>query len=521
MKLKSHIYRIAALLIIVLLLIMTQVVLIAVYFQATLFDFVVSDWPIFNDEIHYWHEILTFSAAGFKGGYYVLEEITPKATFSHFGPHGPMFPLIYGLPSRLWGWYPYSSVLYNLLVITLALGVFIYLTQPNGQQLLATGLFLLTFWPLVLFIPSGMQESLHQGIAILLAGLFYKLIQTKPGQVGWVEVTLFIFIILASLIRYSWALLFIPYYLLLVPNRSGLMTGLALSISMILIIVFFLAFRYLAAPYPYNPMSNFQKELTISTWGGLEFLIDHIKTNLTAFVTFTRNPLGVVHHLLRYQILGLIGFSLAQHLLSSKGWNILARPQTGVIYWFNGLNLGILLVLLLLFNRFANNSFQDYRALAPHFLLSVLLLILFVKWRPVWIIILTSLSISPWFVATYRQVREHNFTYDRSSIITFREQTKDILAYTETENPWCNTLDVVDLEIYQPPLIAVPAGMGFSAILNWEEVQLPLKSKYILIPANKLTEIVQIRGDTHLQSFRLLAETVRGNVYLNLSSRCP
>src|ERR1035437_6057460 len=42
--------------------------------------------PCWNDEISYWHEILSFSSKGLNFGYYTINEVPPKLL--SFGTHG-------------------------------------------------------------------------------------------------------------------------------------------------------------------------------------------------------------------------------------------------------------------------------------------------------------------------------------------------------------------------------------------------------------------------------------------------
>ena len=73
--------------------------------------------PIINDEVAYWHQALTFTRAGFNGGYYTLGEVTNPSGLTPFGPHGPGFAVLYGTAGSLFGWYRHSVVILNLIAI--------------------------------------------------------------------------------------------------------------------------------------------------------------------------------------------------------------------------------------------------------------------------------------------------------------------------------------------------------------------------------------------------------------------
>src|SRR6185436_13698642 len=51
-----------------------------------LFDVRISAFrPLLNDEVTFWHQALTFSRAGFHGGYYTLGEVTNPSGFTDLG----------------------------------------------------------------------------------------------------------------------------------------------------------------------------------------------------------------------------------------------------------------------------------------------------------------------------------------------------------------------------------------------------------------------------------------------------
>ena len=73
--------------------------------------------PLTNDEVAYWHQALTFSQVGFRGGYYTVDEVTNPSGMTPFGPHGPGFAVLYGLFGAVFGWYRHSVVVLNLIAI--------------------------------------------------------------------------------------------------------------------------------------------------------------------------------------------------------------------------------------------------------------------------------------------------------------------------------------------------------------------------------------------------------------------
>ena len=125
--------------------------------------------PVTSDEIGYYLQINAFVHHGFQGGYFTISEHPARAAFSHFGVHGPLFPVLYGALGKLLGWHFYSGPLFNVLFVTLAIGIFCLVVRPNVWQSVLGALFLATFWPFYQELVSMMQDPVHWAIAILIA----------------------------------------------------------------------------------------------------------------------------------------------------------------------------------------------------------------------------------------------------------------------------------------------------------------------------------------------------------------
>ena len=82
------------------------------------------------------------------------------------------------------------------------------------------GLLLGTFWTMLVYILTGMQETLQSAVAIALAAMFYRLIKEGPLLPRAWQRALVGTILFASLIRGTWVLAFFPYFLLLSENRG-------------------------------------------------------------------------------------------------------------------------------------------------------------------------------------------------------------------------------------------------------------------------------------------------------------
>jgi hypothetical protein len=203
--------------------------------------------PIINDEVAYWHQALTFTRAGFNGGYYTLGEVTNPSGLTPFGPHGPGFAVLYGTVGSLFGWYRHSAVILNLIAIGAAAWIWASLTRASIPRLLLGAAMLLTFWHMLYWAPTGMQESLHHAGAITLAGCFAAVLGTYRRWwvigFGWVVLAVLAFV------RPSWLLLFPLWAIATTRSSSRRMVAATVVASIVIGSVILFAYSRMTAPY--------------------------------------------------------------------------------------------------------------------------------------------------------------------------------------------------------------------------------------------------------------------------------
>ena len=218
--------------------------------------------PDTTDAIMYWHQIRTFAAVGFSGGYYTVGEEAAAASFTHFYAWGPWYIALYGLIGKVVGWSLWSPMLFDVAAVTLALLGGLLLMRPNVGRLVLVLLVLLTYWPLHLHLPRAMQEPFHYAVAILLAGIFYRLLVHEGAVPHRFLGAALIMILGASLVRPTWILLVLPLVTVVVEKRpQGRSTRGSrfhrvfrywpLLPACAVVAGIFLQFLYVAAPYPH------------------------------------------------------------------------------------------------------------------------------------------------------------------------------------------------------------------------------------------------------------------------------
>ncbi len=493
--------------------------MVSVYLGLCLADF----HPVVSDAVMYWHQITTFAAVGFSGGYYTIGEEAAAASFTHFYAWGPWYIALYGLIGKAVGWSLRSPMLFDVAAVTLALLGAVLLIRPNARQLVLVLLVLLTYWPLHLYLPVAMQEPFHYAVAILLAGIFYRLLVHEGAVPHRLLGAALVMILGAALVRPTWAVLLLPLVMIVVEKRPHSRTTRGNRFRLVFrdwpllpacaaIAGLFLLYIYVAAPFPNrwtfdvqlllrSPVAVLQSLVAVTTVQGMAYLWPDFE-----------NP---VWTLLRYQALGIVlwmtvlafrrpGHEAEQVAPGRQPWRR-AERLTHI------LNLG--LVVLLVVMLFDVGSWRDYRVVAPHLLLSLLLLAACGRTRVVAVAVLAGLLFTPSFLADYKEKASRQFTDERARIDAFADQTAGTLVYQPQSDPWCNTILLPQRIAFLPESLAIPAGIGISFYSDSTSPS-ELKSRYIMADDASRKDL------TEAFDLQFASATAIGDLYRNAGNSC-
>lgn len=453
-----------------------------------------------NDELDYWHQILTFTRHGFSGGYYSIEELLAPAAFSHFGTHGPVFPVFYGMIGKVVGWTTFSGPLFHFVAVTLAAVIFLQSIKPDGRQLLLTAAGLLTFWPLLLYLPTTMQEPLHMSLALVLAGLFSRLLTSSPASKKTLLLTLVV-VVFASLLRASWGLLFIPLLLTGKNGQSRTAIVKLLVAGVLCLAISLFAFTFLAAPYPDNFVNGLLSLGKSQPLAGWHFFLDHLGTNLRHYFSWQDGePLETA---VRYQLLLVLIPALWIRFLDPGKRR---SRQESLIQCSN-----VLLILLLVIFLYDIDDWRAYRILSPHLLFSLALFIACRRWAAACILIAGGLFFCQNFATLYPVFHRGHFSGDNSAAAAFTAAYGGELRFRQDVPPWGNSL-LIGMDDCQPFLAGLPAGIGMNCVLDWDRIRYPLKSAYVIIPPEVYRHL---EGRVNL---RLVTAGRFGGLFVNLDS---
>ena len=91
-------------------------------------------------------------------------------------PGGPWYIALYGLIGKVTSWSQWSPMLFDAVAHSWRWSAGLLLIRPNIGRLALMLIVLLTYWPLHLYLPLAMQEPFHHAVAVMLAGIFYRLL---------------------------------------------------------------------------------------------------------------------------------------------------------------------------------------------------------------------------------------------------------------------------------------------------------------------------------------------------------
>jgi hypothetical protein len=490
--------------------------LLAGFFGRTLLDHTPG---VINDAIDYWLEAQAFAHAGFQGGYFTIDERPARASLSHFGSHGPFFPMLHGTLGRLLGWHPYSIPVFHVACLTAALMFFARRTPLDGLGRAFTVFGLATFWPLLLFLPTSLQEGLHLALAVWLAAALRPVLDGR--ETSWMlRACLVAVLTAATLMRPSWGLLLPPVLVLLLGATSRRKQLLAAAAGVALCAALVAAFDSLAAPFGREEFF-FLKAARLQE--GASSLAVRTANNAARFAE-AGNALEVRSRFL------LLGLALASGVLAG-------RARGGRELAFHAYNLGAILVATLATYPFG--PWADYRVFSAHLLLSTLLLASsparVTRGLAAAVVVAQLASIGP-FSEAFKGLAE-SYQYDRARIEAFGSAARRSLVFDAQEDAWCNTLVSVNPPYFYPEMVALPPGIGVTMLFGSGEAPRPaLRSGYVLLDPEDPrrwslgTPTVRQVGPDHVRvtvgdwlslDLKPLVGTPVGQLYQNLDARCP
>lgn len=420
--------------------------------------------PAEIDEIVYQQEVSTFVTHTFRGGYFSIDELVAKSRFSPFGAHGPAFAVFLGGLGKLFGWQGNSAPYYNLVILAFSLAGFVLLVKPNVKQTIFCILIIGCYWPLIYYIPSIMQETLHFSLAILFSALIIHLSRGQDNSRKLVSIFAILLLVFATSLRFTWAICSFPVFYLIQKNRGlksvllSLLAGGLFSIGMLVL------YSWWTSPYQVGFLYNFVNE--DSLFGRLILLKDHFFENINLFFrTIQITKLEIFFH---FQFLVI----LLLYLFNRNKKNILASANLFIL-------VSSLLVNLLFYDFF---DLRDFRNLSPFLLISALSLGFF-NYRGIFKLVqpaylLSCLLAAGFFYQLYTNNIRTHFSQDIYVMDEKFLSSIEALEWQQKDSKWCNAL-LASYPLFNEVRL-LPSGIGINIMLTDPE-DLFVKSRYVYV----------------------------------------
>lgn len=465
-----------------------------------------------NDEVVNWHQVKSFSRAGFHSGYYTINEHPAPASFTPFYVHGPWYPMLVGTMARATGWTIHSGVVLNSVLVSLALYAFVLSQRLSNGKLVLLGGILAVAYPIVFYLPINMQEAPQQAMAILLAICFSYLFTHQERASIPAKLLLTCVVLTASVTRMSWAILLAPLFLL-INRKDGrgrliAMVQTALAAALVCWIVFE------TTPPGNHSVFGAAAAFRASPAEALTRLLLNLAANGRLYYSFAGQNALDVNQKIAVTTIALL-------LLLQLSVSYLRRPRSG----HPGL-LGDDVTLFHLYNLlgiqcasfafYIVGTWGDYRVIYSHILLTLLLLILSGRRLTVLCFIAVSLLSMPRVHTHFRSFTEQKYAASMKVPGPLHDQVAAVLHYdASASSRWCNTV-LMDIDLYDGIVTTIPGGFGTSVILGVKSMS-PIRSRYLWI--TDVTYDSLSRQIPRLRLKRLLAMP-RGELYFNLDADC-
>ncbi len=458
--------------------------------------------PTWSDEIFYWHSILTFKIAGLQGGYYTINEARAAAAFTHFYTYGPWFSMIYGVIAKFTGWERITFILFNMAFVTSALVVFCRVAQLRGRQLFMLALAISTFWCLITFLPTAMQEAFQQTLAILIATIMYRAL-TRREQMAWPEYGASIMLlVIASVLRISWVIMFFPFVWLTARPRL-LWRLLSVAAAVIIVAVIYYWAQYTGSPGN-NSVTAVLGKFSISLADGWNAFRDYFGNNLNRFFDIKKNPLDVLQTV---QVLALAAGALLVTVVQAF------RKQFSIESAFHFYNLFAVVTAACALYIIA--TWGDYRVIGAHLMVSLLLLIAYKRYLPIQLFVAANVLLIPAFIGFFQPEVVSKYQFDVASIDSFHQAFEAVAPYEpNATNAWCNTV-VFPVEAFSPYLLGVSGGMGLSFF--YDTAVPAYRSQYVILNQSSYDIL---RAKDNAPDLEAILSTPVGILYRNHTSNC-
>ena len=432
---------------------------------------------LWNDEVFYYEQVEAIVQYGAPLGFFGY-----NGSFAEIGTLGawPAFVLFpYVVLGWIFGISPFHMMVFNIIFMMLAFGVFYYLAKPEKWQCIAIALLFFTFPASMRYLMSGMVEALFNAAIVVLIGF---LIYYQKGKYGRISLAIAYFIVFYFAVCRPWFLIFIfipAFYHFKLHKLESIVASLVTMGAFGGAYVFYAMPR--CAAYLYDTI-NLQIFKTLLESGVFAFLKEVIKTTIN-------DGIGLVGFLLSFNTFyaaSIISFLLLLGLIVVA---VILRKKEEKTWKDEKIITGIMAILVCICIVWALVLFYTEEQVSRHIMsliiaLQMLLVMYFVPKKNALIVGLVLVSgLIGW------QYRGDGYTFvlprEGGAGSIMREEAEALQTAFESEDgvsPWENTVLYVYPNVNTNYCYYLPDGVGVNLCVEpyINEVYTTTEAKYIL-----------------------------------------
>lgn len=441
--------------------------------------------PQWNDEGAYYELIKTWLATGQPLGYWGFDG--GHALVGTGSAWSPAILLPYAMFGMMFGWNYSSAFFANILFLVLAQILFLLLVKPERKQLVRMLLLQGLSVIVLLYSTTLMSELLRFSLAIVLAGMLYRLYFGKCGKIfKFVVLPLYLLALIQVYIFFVFA---VPLYVFGAVKEWKWWKKALLSLGALLIAGggSYYLLHLISSNYNIYKTENLLAALqAFDLIGVLRSLLGMVKEGLWGLWSCYRT--GVGHGMFRWFVpFLLLLILLPAGKLCVDGWKWCQTRKNDEKgeerFWDHDRILclqvafGTALFLGAFITVYSLEAFTFFRSLGIVVLFSLYLLLLTGD-RWLFPVLLVCYAVGMLFLPA--NSRDFNAErYPQKEMVTewdeLAEQMERVIHVQEGVDPWQNTVALFTLE---PKVLAsMPAGSGVNMMLYSDEI--PLEAEYL------------------------------------------
>ena len=448
--------------------------------------------PVWNDEAAYYELVKTWLATGqplgfwgFDGGHAIL------GTGSAWSP-AILIP--YALFGMMFSWNTTSVFFANIVFLCFANLMFLLLVNPRGRYIWRILLVQATSVIVILYTTTCMSEPFRFSLAIILAGVFYKLIFGESTKVfKYLIAPLYILFIIQVYIFMAFC---IPIYVFAIMKESGLIKKAITAFFTMVVVALgsYYLLHLISSNYNiYKTERLFDALKNLDVVGAIVAFLAMMKEGILSLIGMCNIYVG--HGL----FLWLVPFILLTILISFVFIILYFLREHKVGTWEPGRDAILMIIicysvsiyLLMYLSVYSMERFTFLRGMGI-VILFIMYLVAMTEQKKPFIIFVTlyavgmlflPMNLDDFMVERY-QTQELSLSWQSLS-----QDLEQVLLVEDSNDPWDNTIAVYTLE---PKVIAsIPAGMGVNMMMT--PGLMNQDAKYMLFSLKENEDL--LRGD--------------------------